>query len=101
MGVDFTMMVLLCLLVAGGILGLGHSGAAMKFSALWIIAAMTGVMMVLTFFKTMFLLAVMHHLTTLLELLTGQKIRFLPRTELVGTVQRIHTILKELSCHDD
>ncbi len=101
MGVDFTMMVLLSVVAFVAVLILGHSEAAMEFSALWFIAAMTSVMMVLTFFKTMFLLAVMHHLTTLLELLTGKKTDFPPRLELVGTVQRIHGLIKELSHHDD
>jgi len=101
LGADFTMMVLLCVIVAGAILGLSRSKTVvMEFSALWIIAAMTGVMMVLTFFKTIFLLATMHHTATLLELLTGQEVDFPPRIELVGTVNRIHTIIKELTHHD-
>ncbi len=101
MASDFVMMVLL---TAGAVVVmavLGHSPAATQFSSGWVSAAMLAAVMVLVLWQTMFLLVVMHRLTALLELLTGKETEFPPRLELKGTVKRMHSIIKELGCHDD
>lgn len=101
MATDFVMMVLLAVAAVVTVALLGHSPAASQFSAAWVSAAMLAAIMVFELWKTMFLLVVMHRLTSLLELLTGEETEFPPRVELRGTVARLHNIIKELGYHDD
>ena len=101
MATDFVMMVLLAVAAVVAVALLGHSPAAAQFSAAWVSAAILAAVMVLVLWQTMFLLVVMHRLTTLLELLTGKETDFPPRLELSGTVKRLHNIIRELGHHDD
>lgn len=101
MALDFVMMILLAVAAVVAVALLGHSPAAAQFSAAWVSAAMLAAVMVLVLWQTMFLLVVMHRLTTLLEMLTGKETEFPPRLELRGTVKRIHNLIKDLSHHDD
>ena len=101
MALDFVMMILLTAAAVVAVAVLGHSPAAAQFSPAWVSATMLAAVMVLVLWQTMFLLVVMHRLTTLMELLTGKETEFPPRLELSGTIRRLHNIIKELGYHND